>query len=211
MLPDGIFQFGSMFPSHVAIHLEKVRWPAGVAAESEAHAGPVRGIVVEQVAQIGMRYRRAQDQLDIQVAVARVGTRNRGRIESHHDIGVLALRTNEPLGVGLPFLQLLQHLLNRIAAFGRITLDLPVPPQFLRGSKKHLDVVELPHGSGVETQESFHDDKFTWLYVFRTHQRAGTMVIDGFEDWLAVVRALQVQLKDVDKVAVRMQGSDVET
>ena len=62
----------------------------------------------------------------------------------------------------------------------------------------------------MEAVQPFHNDEFAWLDVFRPNQRARAMVIHRLQNRLAVVRALQVKLKNVEIIAVRMQWSDVQ-
>ena len=98
----------------------------------------------------------------------------------------------------------------RVSALGGVALDLPMPPQVLGRIEKNLDVVELPHGGSVKAQQSFHDYKLARHQVLRPHQRSCAVVVHRLQHRLAIVRALQVQFQNVEIIAVRMQGSDLQ-
>src|SRR5205807_871054 len=75
------------------------------------------------------------------------------RVKLHDDVGELALRTDEISRVGLPELELGEHLVGRVAALAGIPPDLPDPPQVLGRSEVDLQVVELAHHGRMEAEQ----------------------------------------------------------
>ena len=67
--------------------------------------------------------------------------------ERDHHVGVATLWPDESLGVGLPPVELVEHLIGRVAATRAVALDLPLAAQILRRVEEHPDVVGVAHAT----------------------------------------------------------------
>lgn len=61
----------------------------------------------------------------------------------------------------------------------------------------------------MKPQQSFHDNDFAWAQVLGPDERAGGVLIYRFQDWLAVMQALQLQFEDIEIIAIRMERGDI--
>src|SRR5271157_491025 len=95
MLPDRFFQFCGMFPAYAAFHVKKLHWTSTVAPELKANPRSLAALMVRQISEVGMRNRRAQDQMNVQMRVRRIRCDGAIRIEAHDNVSKFALGTNE--------------------------------------------------------------------------------------------------------------------
>ena len=107
-------------------------------------------------------------------------------------------------------LQLLHHLLARVAALGGVALDLPADAQLLVRVEIDLDVVAFAHGARGVAEQPFDDDVVLGLDIFRRVELAGAVVVDRLQDRLALAEQAQVLLDDVDVVAARVERGDAD-
>ena len=107
-------------------------------------------------------------------------------------------------------LELLHHLLARVAALGGVPLDLPADAQVGIGVEVDLDVVAFAHGARGVAEQALDDDVLLGLDVFRRVELAGAVVVDRLQDRLALAEEAQVLLDDVDVVAARVEGGDAD-
>ena len=79
----------------------------------------------------------AQRQLRIEVLVVGAPV---GDGERHDDVGPALLRADERLRVGLAPVELVEHLVGRVAPAGAVALHLPLPAQVLGRRQEDADV-----------------------------------------------------------------------
>src|SRR5271157_547258 len=204
MPPDRLLEVRTLPGSHTAIDLQNINRTPRIAAQHQADSG-VLALPATEVAHVRMRNGGAQNEANIEMAV-RVRCRDAtGGVELHHNIRVFPLRTNEVAGIRLAFFQLIQYLCRHIPPLRGVPLDLPHPSQVLRWLKEYLDVIKLPHHGRVESEQAFDDHEFPGLDILRTDEHPGGMVVNGLENWLAVMQALQLQFQNVEIVTIRME------
>lgn len=90
-----------------------------------------------------MRDRGAQGESHVEVCAVAIALRS--EVKAHDDIGVVALWADERRGVRFATLEFGQHLLCRVAALGRVALDLPLATHLFRRVEEDYHVVELAH------------------------------------------------------------------
>src|ERR1039458_7639358 len=145
-----------------------------------------------------MRNRGAQNEANIKMPVRFRRRDSTWRVELYHDICVLPLRTNEVAAIRLASFQLIRYLCRRIAPLRGVPLDLPHTSQILRWFEEYLDVIKLPHHRRVESEQAFDDNEFPGLDIIRTDEHPGRVVVNGLENWLAVMQPLQLQFQNIE-------------
>jgi hypothetical protein len=130
------------------------------------------------------------------------------RREPDDDIGERPLRPDERRGLALPLVQLGQHGVRGVAAFGGVPLDLPAAPDLLGRVEVYGRVEAGPGELGVQRQQPLDDDELRRLDQHRPSQLPGVVVVDRLEHRLAHREQLQVLFHDLQVVAVRMQGGE---
>jgi hypothetical protein len=87
VLPDFLLQLCCALTAHIAVDLQEINWAPTMPTKRESNAIRILGFLIEEITQIRMRNRRAQDEVNVQVAICPVGFRKAVRIESHDNIG----------------------------------------------------------------------------------------------------------------------------
>jgi hypothetical protein len=124
------------------------------------------------------------------------------RHERDRDVGVAPLRADEGLGVALAAVELLQHLVGRIAAARAVALHLPFPAQILGRIEEHSNVVGISHRRGVKAEQPLDDREARRANVLGRSERAVLVAVDRLDDRLAAAQMDEMLLQDVEVVAV---------
>ncbi len=130
------------------------------------------------------------------------------RIEADHDVGEGPLRPDEVARVRLALAKLLHDLLGFIAPLGAIPLDLPTVAQLFRRIKVDLDVKAVAHPLGRKAQKALGDDEVARNKVLWSAQGAVAVIVDRLQNGLSRPQQAEMLLKDINIVAVGMEGGD---
>ena len=161
--------------------------------------------VGDDAAQVRVGERVAQRQLRVEVVL--VG--GVARLEGDDDVGVVALRPDEGLRIGLAAVELGEHLVGRVPAARAVALHLPVAAKLLRRVEVDAHVEHLAQLGRVEREQALGDHEALRLEVVRRAERAVGVLVDGLHDRLVRPQVAEVLAEDVEVVAVGMERRDV--
>src|ERR1039458_983561 len=122
--------------------------------------------------------------------------------ERDHQVGMASLRADVGLGVPLAAVQLLQHLVSRVATPRAVALDLPPASQILGRVEVDADVVDVAHCGGVEAQRPFDDREPRRLHVLGRLEGPAAVTVDRLEDRLPGAQVLEVLGQHVKVIAI---------